>query len=156
MAQTVSMQFWTTVELEGKSATGLVVPDEVVTALGAGRRPAVSVTVGLHTYRTTVAPMGGRFLVPLSAANRAAAGVTAGERVRVEIECDTAPREVVVPADLAEALGHDPAVQRVFDGLSYTHRKEWVRWIEEAKKEETRRKRVSRTIVELRQGKPTH
>jgi Bacteriocin-protection, YdeI or OmpD-Associated/Domain of unknown function (DUF1905) len=144
------------VELEGKSATGLVVPDDVVTALAAGKRPAVAVTVGDHTYRTTVMPMGGRFMAPLSAANRTAAGVAAGDRVSVEIVCDTAPREVVVPADLAEALAGDAAVQQFFDGLSYTHRKEWVRWIEEAKKAETRSNRVGQTIMELRQGKRTH
>jgi hypothetical protein len=150
------VHFWTTVELEGKSATGLVVPDEVVTALAGGKRPAVAVTVGDHTYRTTVMPMGGRFMVPLSAANRTAAGVVAGDRISVEIVRDTAPREVLVPPDLAQALGHDAEVLQFFDGLSYTHRKEWVRWIEEAKRAETRSNRVSQAIVELRQGKRTH
>jgi hypothetical protein len=150
------MQFWTTVELEGKSATGLIVPDDVVTTLGGGKRPAVAVTVGDHTYRTTVMPMGGRFMVPLSAANRTAAGVKAGDRVSVEIVRDTAPREVVVPTDLAEALRDDAAVLRFFDDLSYTHRKEWVRWIEDAKRAETRSNRISQAVVELRQGKRTH
>jgi hypothetical protein len=150
------VQFKATVELEGKTATGLVVPDDVVEKLGGGKRPSVTIKIGSHSYRTTVMPMGGRFMVPLSAENRRAAGVAAGDRVSVEISRDTAPREVVVPPDLAEALAGDPVALEFFNGLSYTHRKEWVRWIEEAKKAETRDNRVSKTVTELRQGKRTH
>src|SRR5947207_14839747 len=113
------MRFRTTVELGGKTATGIPVPEDVVAALGSGKRPAVRVTVGGHSYRTTVASRGGRFLVPLSAENRAAAGVAAGEDVDVEIESDTSPREVAVPADLTDALAHDRAAQHFFDALSY-------------------------------------
>lgn len=149
------MRFRATVELGGKTATGLEIPDDVVAALGSGRRPAVRITVGGHTYRTTVASRGGRFLVPLSAENRAAAGVAAGEQVDVDIEADTAPREVTVPADLADALAHDGTAQRFFDSLSYTHRKEWVRWIVEAKRSETRRARITQTVAALRAGKRT-
>ena len=72
------MRFSTTVLLGGRTATGLVVPPEIVEALGAGKKPAVTVTVGGHTYRSTVAPRGGQFMIPLSAENRAAAGVAAG------------------------------------------------------------------------------
>ena len=97
------MRFHATIELGGKSATGVPVPDEVVAALGPGSRPAVLVSIGGHSYRTTVARMGGRFLVPLSADNRRAAGVAAGDDVEVEIEVDAAPREVTVPADLDAA-----------------------------------------------------
>ncbi|MGH9059353.1 MAG: YdeI/OmpD-associated family protein, partial [Acidimicrobiales bacterium] len=118
-----------------------------------GKRPAVSITIGKHTYRTTVASMGGRFVVPLSAENRAAAGVAAGEQIDVDIEPDTAPREVDVPADLGDALAGDSPAQQFFDALSYTHRKEWVRWIEEAKKAETRAARVSRAVASLGAGK---
>jgi hypothetical protein len=150
------VQFTTTVELEGKTATGLVVPDDIVTALGTGKRPAVTVTIGDHTYRTTVMPMGGRFLVPLSAENRTAAGVAAGDRVSVEIALDEAPREVLVPPDLAQALARDPEALAFFNGLAHTHRKEWVRWVEEAKKAETRDNRVAKTVAELHQGKRTH
>jgi len=114
------MHFRTTIELGGKTATGLVVPGDVVTALGGGRRPPVRVTVGGHTYRTTVATMRGRFLVPLSAANREAAGVAAGDEVEVAIELDSAPREVDVPDDLAAALAGEPAARQFFDGLSFT------------------------------------
>jgi hypothetical protein len=149
------MRFRATVELGGKTATGIAVPEDVVAALGEGKRPPVLVSIGGHTYRTTVARMGGRFLVPLSAENRTAAGVAAGDQVEVDIEPDTAPREVEVPADLAEALGGDDAARASFDAMSYTHRKEWVRWVTEAKKAETRAARLATTIESLREGKRT-
>ncbi len=147
------MKFRATVELGGKTATGIEVPEDVVAALGSGNRPAVTVTVGAHSYRTTVARMGGRFLVPLSAENRTAAGVAAGDQVDVDIEPDTASREVEVPADLADALAKDGAARATFDGLSFTHRKEWVRWVEEAKKPETRATRLGKTVESLHDGK---
>jgi len=147
------VKFRATVELGGNTATGIEVPEDVVAALGSGNRPPVRVTIGGHTYRTTVARMGGRFLIGLSAENRTAAGVAAGDQVDVEIEPDTEPREVEVPADLAEALAHDQTARATFDGLSYTHRKEWVRWIEEAKKVETRATRLARTVDSLHAGK---
>lgn len=149
------MRFRTTVELGGKTATGLVVPPEVVAALGGGRRPPVTITLGGHSYRTTIAVMGGRSLVPLSAENRQAAGVVAGDEVDVSIELDSAPREVAVPDYLAAALAAEPGAQRFFDGLSFTHRKEWVRWVTEAKRAETRVERVARTLDALRAGRPT-
>jgi Bacteriocin-protection, YdeI or OmpD-Associated/Domain of unknown function (DUF1905) len=152
---TESIRFRTTIELGGKTATGFPVPDEVVAALGAGKRPAVRVTVGSHTYRTTIAPMGGRFLVPLSADNRAAADVAAGDEVDVQIEADNNPRDVAVPADLADALTRNQQARDFFDTLAYTHRKEWVRWIEDAKKPETRATRLTATLDALRSGKRT-
>jgi len=150
------MHFRTTVERGGKTATGLLVPDEVVAALRAGKRPPVQVTVGGHTYRTTVASMGGRFLVPLSAENRTAAGVAAGDDVEVDVLLDTAAREVNVPADLVDALERDDQARQFFDDLAYSHRKEWVRWIEESKKNETRTSRIVRAVESLRAGKRTH
>jgi hypothetical protein len=147
------MEFRTTVELGGKTATGLRVPDDVIESLGAGKRPPVHITVGNYSYRTTVAPMGGVFYVPLAAEHREAAGVRAGEEVDVRIELDSAPREVPVPDDLSTAM--DDLVRRTFDGLAYSHRKEWVRWVEEAKKPETRAARVAKTVESLREGKKT-
>ena len=111
------------------------------------------VTVGGHTYHTTVARMGGRFLISLSAENRAAAGVAAGDQVEVGIEPDAAPREVTVPADLAGAIAGDEAAAATFGRLPYSHRKEWVRWVEEAKKAETRAARIGRTVEALHEGK---
>ncbi len=147
------MRFRAKVELGGKTATGIEVPEDVVAALGSGSRPPVTVTIGGHTYRTTVARMGGRFLIPLSAENRTAASVAAGDQVDVDIEADAGPREVEVPADLAEALARDDAARTTFDRLSFTHRKEWARWIDEAKKAETRATRLAKTVESLRAGK---
>jgi hypothetical protein len=148
----MSMIFEAVVELGGKTATGIQVPDDVMAELGGGQRPAVVVTLGEYSYRTTAAKMAGRFLVPLSAENRQAAGVAAGDVVQVEIVLDVAPREVVVPADLDAAL--DAPARAYFDTLSFSHRKEWVRWIEESKKAETRASRVSKTVDTLREGRP--
>jgi len=148
------MRFESTVELGGKTATGIPVPDDVVASLGESKRPAVTITVNGHTYRTTAVRMGGRFLVPLSAEHREAAGVAAGDDVTVDIALDTAPREVDLPADLEAAM--DDAARTTYDGLSYTHRKEWVRWVEEAKKPETRATRIEKTVAGLREGRRTH
>jgi Bacteriocin-protection, YdeI or OmpD-Associated/Domain of unknown function (DUF1905) len=146
------MRFTTTVELGGQTATGLVVPDDVVDALGAGRRPAVTVTLGGYTYRSTIARRDGRYLLPLSAENRAAAGVAAGDRVDVEVELDTAPRTVEIPADLAAALDADPGIRAHFDALPYTHRKEHVRAVESAKAADTRQRRVAGVLAALRKA----
>jgi uncharacterized protein YdeI (YjbR/CyaY-like superfamily) len=113
------MRFRATVELGGKTATGIEVPEDVVAALGSGNRPPVTV---------------------------------AGDQVDVDIEPDTGPREVAVPDDLAAALARDETARANFDGLSYTHRKEWVRWIEEAKKAETRATRLAKTVESLHAG----
>ena len=135
------MRFRTTVELGGKTATGFEVPEQVVAGLGGGKRPAVTVTVGGHSYRSTVAVMGGRFLLPLSADNRAAAGLAAGDEVEVELEPDTAPRELVVPDDLAAAIAADPVAQSFFESLSYSNRRRHVLSVQGAKADETRRRR---------------
>ena len=95
------MKFRTVIISGSKTATGIEVPDEIVAGLGHGKRPPVRVTINGHTYRSTVAVMGGRFMVGVSAENRALAGVSGGDHVDVEIELDTEPREVAVPDDLA-------------------------------------------------------
>jgi len=148
------MRFESTVELGGKTATGIRVPDAVIEGLGSSKRPPVTITINGYTYRTTAVRMGGAFYVPLSAENREAAGVAAGDDVAVEIAHDTAPREVTVPDDLAAAM--DDAARTAYDGLSFTHRKEWVRWVEEAKKPETRATRIEKTVSGLKAGKKTH
>jgi Bacteriocin-protection, YdeI or OmpD-Associated/Domain of unknown function (DUF1905) len=150
------VKFRAKIETNGKTATGIPVPDQVVASLGSGKRPAVRVTVGRHSYRTTVATMGGRYLVPLSAEHRQAAGVAGGDLVEVEIEPDAEVREIALPADLEAALQGDERARTFFDGLSFTHRKEWVRWLEEAKKPETRTARLEKTIAGLREGRRTH
>jgi hypothetical protein len=147
------MTFRTTVLLGGKTATGLQVPDEVVEALGVGRRPAVKVTIAGYAYRTTVAARGGIYLVPLSAENRTAANVKAGDEVDVDIEIDNEPREVTLPEDLATALSTDGEAMQRFEKLAFTHQNEYVRWIESAKRPETRQRRVSEAVTMLHQGR---
>jgi hypothetical protein len=144
------MKFRAVVELSGKSATGIEVPAEVVDALGSGKRPAVRATINGFTYRSSVGSMGGRFLLPVSAQIRAGAGLAAGDEVEVDLELDTEPRTVTVPADLAAALDADPAAQRAFDRLSYSHQLRYVQPIEDAKSAETRQRRIDKTVSELR------
>ena len=146
------MRFTTTVELHGKTATGMAVPPEVVEALGGGKKPAVTVTVGGHTFRTTIGSMGGRSLIPLSAERRTAAGVAAGDEVEVDVELDTQPREVEVPADLAAALAEDEPARRTFERLAYSHQLRHVLAIEGAKATETRRRRIDKALEMLREG----
>ncbi|ADP83607.1 YdeI/OmpD-associated family protein [Pseudofrankia inefficax] len=149
------MRFRTTVELHGATATGIEVPPDVVAELNSGKRPKVTVTIGPHSYQTTVAPMGGRYLVPLSAENRRAAKVAAGDEVEVELVLDVAPRVVEVPDDLAAAIAAVPSAQATFEALAFTHRKEWVRWVVEAKKPETRQTRITKTVEALSAGRRT-
>ena len=147
------MRFRTTIQLEGKTATGFRVPPEVVAALGGGKRPAVTVTIGGHTYRSTVAAYGDVFMLPLAAEHRAAAGVAAGDEVEVELAPDTAPREVEVPADLAAALAAEPEARAFFEGLSYSNRRWFVLSVEGAKTPETRLRRVDKAVAMLREGR---
>jgi len=143
------MRFRTTLELHGKTATGIEVPDDVVAALDAGKRPAVRVTVNGHTWRSTVAVMGGRNLVGVIAENRAAAGVSAGDVIDVELVLDTEKREVEVPTDLAAALAANPAAGTAFAALSYSNQSRLVLSVEGAKTDETRARRVAKVVDDL-------
>lgn len=132
---------------EHVNATGIPVPPEVVAALGAGKRPKVAVTLNGYTYRTTVAPYGDVFMLPLAAEHRSAAAVQAGEQVEVTLEVDTAPRIVEVPDDLAAALAAVPGARAAFDHLAYSHRKEHVRSVNEAKQPATRERRIAAVVA---------
>jgi hypothetical protein len=147
------VRFRTTIQQSGKTTTGIQVPEQVIEALGSGKRPAVKVTINGYSYRSTVAVLGGRYMVGVSAEHRAGAGVAGGDEVDVDIELDTAPREVRVPADLAAALDAAPAAQRTFDGLSYSNKSWHVLQVEGAKSEETRQRRIGRSVDILRQGR---
>jgi hypothetical protein len=147
------MRFRATVEAHGKTATGVQVPDAIVEALAAGKRPPVRVTIGPHTYRSSVASMGGAFMLGISAENRAAAGVAAGNVVDIDIELDTASREVTVPGDFSSALDRDKAARQFFDGLSYSNRQRHVLAIEGAKTAETRARRIAKTVESLGEGR---
>jgi hypothetical protein len=132
------------------NATGLPVPPEALEELGAGKRPAVVVTVAGYTYRTSVGAMGGQSLIPLSAAHRAASGIAADDEVEVTVELDAAPREAVVPEEVAAALAADPALAEAFRALSSSRQRALVDPIGEAKTAETRARRVEKALAALR------
>ena len=147
------MRFRTTVIQSGKTATGIEVPTELVESLGGGRRPPVKVTINGFTYRSTIAVYGGVSMVGISAENRAGAGVAGGDEIDVEIELDNEPRQVQVPADLAAALDAEPAARATFDGLSYSNQSWHVLSVEGAKTDETRQRRIAKSVEALRAGK---
>ena len=140
--------FTTTLTRDGNNV-GIEVPEEVVLGFGAGRRVPVRVSVNGYTYDSTVAVMGGRYLVPLSKAHREAAGVAGGETHEVTLEHDAAPRTVEVPEALAGAL-KQAGLREAFDALAPSRRKEAVRQVAEAKTEATRERRVAKVVDSLR------
>ena len=148
------MRFRTTIQQTGKNTTGIQVPEEMVAALGSGKRPAVTVTVNGYSYRSTVASMGGVSMVSLSAEHRAGARVAGGDEVEVDLEPDTEPREVTVPDDLAAALNAEPVARATFDKLSYSNKSWHVLQVTGAKTDETRQRRIARSVKTLRQGRP--
>ena len=135
-------------------AAAVVLDDDQVAAVGEGaKRFPVVATVNGYTWRTSVARMGGEFLVGLNREVRAGAGVQAGDEVEVSVELDQAPREVEVPAALAAALASDTEAAAAFERMAFTHRKEYARWIAEAKRDETRERRVAQAVEMIRSGK---
>ncbi len=147
------MKFSTTIQGSGNKA-GIEVPEDIVKALGAGKRPPVVVTINGISYRSSIAVMGGDYMVGVNADNRAAAGVAGGDEVDIDIELDIAPREVTVPADLAAALDAEPAARRTFDSLSYSNKSWHTLQIEGAKTDETRQRRIAKSVEALREGRP--
>jgi hypothetical protein len=136
----------------GKSATGIEIPPKFVEALGAGKRPPVSVTLNGYTYRSTIAVMGGRYMVSVSAAVRAAARVAAGDQVSVGMELDLAPREVPVPPELQKALAKDAKAKAVFGQLSYSKKRLYTEPIDRSKTADTRQRNVDKAMVALTKG----
>ena len=141
--------FHTELLLQGKSATGFAVPDEVVASLGAGKRVAVVVTIGDYSYRSTVGPYRGANMLPVSAANREGARIAAGDIVEITLELDDQPREVEVPADLAAALDTDAATRAAFDALAFSNRRAHVASVDDAKTAETRERRIAKVVAAL-------
>lgn len=143
--------FTATIHSNGGTTAGIEVPPHIVAALGAGKRPLVKVTLdGRYTFSYTLGVMGGRTLIGLSGAHRKASGFSVGDTVEVDVELDTAPREVVVPPELLAAFAADPATKTAWDALSFTARKEHARAIDEAKAPETRARRVDKALAMLR------
>jgi hypothetical protein len=147
------MKFTTKIQQEGKTAMGFAVPPEVVEALGAGRRPPVTVTINGYTYRNTVAVLGGVSMIGVSSEHRGPAKVVGGETVEVELQLDTAPRVITVPDDLQVALAADPAAQATFDKLSYSNKSWHVLQVTGTKNPETRARRVEKSVAALREGR---
>lgn len=145
------LEITTTLEPSGP-ATALILTDEQVEELGGGKRAAVRVTVEGRSARLRLAVMGGENCIGLSKASRAELGVEIGDTVTALIELDEAPREVEVPAALAEALRADPEARKSFEALAFSHRKEFARWVAEAKREETRERRIAETLRMVRAG----
>lgn len=143
------MKFQTVIELQGNN-TGILVPDAVVESLDRGKRVPVVVTVGAITYRSTITPMGGKYLIALSAANRAAAGVAGGDEVEVELEVDDAPRVFPLPPELEALLAEDPAALAAYSALSFSRQRALAEPIAQAKTDATRDKRIAAALEALR------
>jgi hypothetical protein len=142
------MATFTTTLLQMGNNVGIEVPEAIVEGFGAGKRVPVKVTINGHTYDSTVARMGGRFLVPVSKAIREAAGVAGGEEHDVTLEHDAGERTVEVPEDLADALS-EAGVREAFDALAFTYRKEHVRSVGDAKAAATRTRRIAKVVEGL-------
>ncbi|MFW6692755.1 YdeI/OmpD-associated family protein [Streptomyces sp. MAR4 CNX-425] len=143
---------FTTEMLQTGNNTGIPVPEEVVEGLGGGRRAAVTVVVNGYTYRSTLASMGGRVLIPFSADRREETGIGGGDPIEVELTLDTAPRTVEPPADLAAALAAAPGAAEAFRALSPSRQKAYVTSVEGAKAQATRERRIAKAVTELTAG----
>jgi hypothetical protein len=142
--------FHTTIYAPRPTVTGIEVPPVVIDELAGGKKPAVVITVGGYTYRSTIAVMGGKYLIPLSSDHRKASGLSAGDGVDVTLVLDDAPRIVAVPDDLNQILGQDTALRASFDALSYSRKRALVEPIEKAKAPDTRQRRLEKAIETLR------
>jgi hypothetical protein len=146
------MKFKTTILQTGNN-TGIEVPPDVVEGLGGGKKPAVAVTIGSFSYRSSIAVMGGKFLIPLSAERRAESGLKGGDAVEVELALDDKPREVTVPDDLAAALAGDAGAKTFFEALSYSNKLRHVLSVTDARTPETRQRRIDKVLEMMRAGK---
>ncbi|GAA5436363.1 YdeI/OmpD-associated family protein [Deinococcus aquaticus] len=144
--------FTATLKQEGRTATGIEVPPEIMEALGGGKKPAVTVTLNGYAYRSTIGVMGGRSMIPVSAGHRGNAGLSAGDSVQVTLELDTAPREVDVPEDLQAALDANPTALAAFARLSYSGKRQHTLSVEGTKNPETRARRVAKAVGTLSGG----
>lgn len=146
------MKFTTTIVGDGNKA-GIEVPDAIVEGLGAGKRPPVVVTINGQSYRSSIAVMGGKYMVGVSSANRELTGAAAGDTVDVGLEVDTEPRVVELPADLAAALEAEPEAKAFYGTLNYSSQRRYVEPIGDAKTEETRARRIAKVVADLKARK---
>ncbi len=147
------IKFRSVLLLSGKTATGFKVPEEIVKSLGESRKPPVSVTINGYTYRSSIAFMGGVFMLPVSADVRANTGLAAGDEAEVKLEPDNKPREVMMPADFNKALNNNKNAKEFFEGLSYSNKLRHVLSIDGAKTPETRLRRIEKAISMLEEGR---
>jgi hypothetical protein len=147
------MKFHTTIKQAGKTATGIQIPAEVIEQLGAGKKPPVKMSVNGYVYRSTVATVDGNYMVGFNADHRAASGIQGGDEVDVEIELDTQPRTVELPADFARALDHEPKAKATFEKLSNSLKGYHVSQVTSAKTDETRQRRIEKSVSVLREGR---
>ncbi|SHF42182.1 YdeI/OmpD-associated family protein [Flavisolibacter ginsengisoli] len=152
MSDAKKVSFNTTILQLGNN-TGINVPDEVVEKLGAGKKPPVIVTVNDFTYRNTIAVMGGKFMIGVSADIRSKTGIKGGDKVKVTLELDTKPREVEVPADFQRLLDKNSKARQFFETLSYSNKQRYVLPLGQARTEETRQRRMEKAINDLIEGK---
>ena len=146
------MRFRTKILQSGKTATGIEVPAKVVAALGSSKRPPVRATINGYTYRSTVAVMGGTYMLGISDDVRKAAGVAGGDTIDVDLELDSAPREVELPADFAAALNRDARAKKFFAGLSFSKKTILVRALD-VKAVDVRKERIAKTVEQLGEGR---
>src|SRR6476661_1562743 len=143
MADAKKISFDTAI-LQSGNNTGINVPDEVVEKLGAGKKPPVNVTVNDYTYRNTIAVMGGKFMIGVSADIRSKTGIKGGDKVKVTLALDNKPREVEVPADFQELLDKNLKAKQFYETLSYSNKQRYILPIGQAKTAETRQRRMEK------------
>ncbi|MEI2785296.1 MAG: YdeI/OmpD-associated family protein [Candidatus Nanopelagicales bacterium] len=145
----MSVRFSAPVAQQQGTSPYVDVPDEVLAQISEKRRVPVAVTVNGYTFRTTIAPMKGCLLLGFNKVNAAAAQVAAGDVIDIEMDLDTAPREVDVPVELRQALAAVPQAQAAYEALSYTHRREWAQYVATAKQAQTRVRRAAKAVAQL-------
>jgi len=131
----------------------VVVPFDVGQVFGSRRLVRVKGTIDGQPFKSSMAPMGGgHHVLGLHKATREAVGKSVGDKVAIIVEPDTEVRAVAVPDDFRKALAGNKKAQQTFDGFAYTHRKEYVEWIESAKRPETRERRVAEAVSRIAKG----
>lgn len=148
-----NLKFKTTLLQAGKTATGIKIPGEIIEKLGAGKKPPVKVTINGFTYRSTVAVMGGNYMVGVSAENREGAKVKGGDKIEVTLELDTEPRVLDLPAEFKKALDKNAKAKKLFESLSISKKKLYVLPVTNAKTEETKKRNIDKAISLLNEGK---
>jgi hypothetical protein len=143
-------RFRTKVLAAGKTAAGVEVPEKVVLGLGSTKRPMVKATIKGYTYRSSIARMGGRYMLSVSNDVRAHTGVVPGETIDIDVELDTDKRDVEVPPELAKALAKDVQAKKYFESLSYSRKYALAAPISNGKSPETRERNLAKALANLK------